>query len=658
MQETAGFDLNCTANDIQVAEATDIEIIGEGCAYPGAEVTFDANFLVVLNAQERHDLGLYFAIDGDTNVDGAITGECLITTAPYTPDPPWLDLDGTYDGGFCANDDSVFCETDRDCKSVGGTCDLTQDLCGDVDDVHTPLQQALRITTKCIDPDGDGQLNLPYCTSWRQPGANTLCLGPEDAFPGSPSKCYCDIGFNVPIAVPAATLAVVKEASPTEVDEPGGDVTFSVEVKNTSPFATFTLESLIDDIYGDITLISDGCSVPQTLAPGGSYSCSFPGSVTGQGGDEQTDTVTASVVDENGNEVNASDTATVHVIDLLPTIKVVKVANPTAVLESGGWVTYAVTVYNDSPGDSLTIDQLTDDVYGDLDGQGDCAVGGVVPTGGSYACSFTAWVEGQFRDQVIDEVKASATDEEGNEATGSDTAVVDILDVPSSMEVVKTVLPEAVDEPGGPVIYTFTVYNRSAVDEITIQDLADDIYGNLDGQGDCSVPQTLAPGASYSCSLKADVSGDVSTPLINVVTAVAVDDDKEPLKDTDDAMVTFNDVPPAASLTKTPTAAAVTYEVTVANESAAEPLTVTSLVDDTFGDITVAGTKEILETTCVAGHKLAPKGSEGDSYTCTFTAWVPSSPHVNTVTATVYDNDSADPATPSDSAQVTFSSLP
>ena len=54
----------------------------------------------------------------------------------------------------------------------------------------------------CIDDDGDGNLDLPYCTSWRQPGANELCLGPLYAFPGAPSKCRCDsinVGDEIPI---------------------------------------------------------------------------------------------------------------------------------------------------------------------------------------------------------------------------------------------------------------------------------------------------------------------------------------------------------------------------------------------------------------------------------------------------------------------------
>ncbi|MBD3649103.1 MAG: hypothetical protein HUJ31_17010, partial [Pseudomonadales bacterium] len=104
MQDIAGFNLQCTANDIQisgVAENPDgtpqLEILDDGCAFPGDVVTFTATFDVVTTAKERHDVGIYFVTDGDPNGDGAISGSCSISVMPYEPDPPWLDLDGTDD---------------------------------------------------------------------------------------------------------------------------------------------------------------------------------------------------------------------------------------------------------------------------------------------------------------------------------------------------------------------------------------------------------------------------------------------------------------------------------------------------------------------------------------------------------------------------------
>ena len=76
MQDIAGFNLNCTANDISIAgvydingdglvDERDITIHDDGCSYPGDSVEFTATFIVELNAKARHDIGIYFATDGD-----------------------------------------------------------------------------------------------------------------------------------------------------------------------------------------------------------------------------------------------------------------------------------------------------------------------------------------------------------------------------------------------------------------------------------------------------------------------------------------------------------------------------------------------------------------------------------------------------------------
>ncbi|NND12732.1 MAG: hypothetical protein HKO10_02105, partial [Acidimicrobiia bacterium] len=190
MGEAAGIGLNCTANDVRLATATNIVILDDGCALPGDTVTFTADFEVELTAQARHDVGIWFSEDGDPNGDASITGACTVATPAFAPDPPWVDLD----------------------QSVAGQED---DTCGDIDANHNPLFPTITLTVTCVDPDGDGLLNLPYCTSWRQPGANDLCASPNQAFPGAPSKCKCDTEFTVDIPVPfSGTIEVVKDVIP------------------------------------------------------------------------------------------------------------------------------------------------------------------------------------------------------------------------------------------------------------------------------------------------------------------------------------------------------------------------------------------------------------------------------------------------------------
>jgi hypothetical protein len=241
-----GGGLNCTANDVQVASVTDINITDDGCAFPGDTVTFDFTAQILLIAAERHDVGVFFATDGDVNGDGALTGQCSISTPPYAgtftrPDTStgsFVDLDTTTDDtmpsddfGYCVDGSGNFeidsdgfpqaCNENADCNTAGGfTCQehgdgITtpiQDICGDIDAPNGGVSAGgiwvdiQTITAVCIDSDGDGNLDLPNCTSWRQPGANDLCLSPRTAFPGAPSACRCDIGFNVPIKVPGQII--------------------------------------------------------------------------------------------------------------------------------------------------------------------------------------------------------------------------------------------------------------------------------------------------------------------------------------------------------------------------------------------------------------------------------------------------------------------
>ncbi len=661
MEETAGFSVQCTANDVRIAGvATDsngmplLQILDDGCAYQGDTVKFQATFEMEVSSKERHDVGVYFVSDGDVNQDGAVSGSCSISTLPYQPDPPWLDIDGTND-------------------PFPGTATPSgiQDTCGDIRKPdHNPLYPEFTLTATCVDPDADGQLNLPYCTSWRQSGANELCTTPTDAFPGSPSKCKCDATFNIPINVPAAELLVSKVASPTQLTEPGGTATFTVAVTNVGidPQNAVTLNTLADDIYGDITqaghnnILSTTCSVPQEIPvddrnPGGidTYTCQFTASISGNAGFSETDTVTATGIDNNGNTLTGNDTATVSIGDELPEITVIKTATPTEVIEPGGDVIFSLQINNisNASSDPVTIKTLVDSIHGDLNDLGSCTLPQVIAVGSSYTCTFTLAVNGNSGDSETDTITASGNDDDGNQVSASDSATVLVLDVPSSIEIVKTVNPTQIYEPGGNVTYTFTITNTSTVDSVSINSLSDNIIGNLNGQGTCVVPQTLVAGASYSCMVTTFVSGNGNSSVTNVVTAQGLDDDDQPVTAINDATVNISNVPPAASLTKVATQAIVTYEVTVSNDSDAEVLTLNNLSDDQFGDITqVQGT--IQSTTCTLPQQLQPATQPGDSYTCTFTALVNSSPHTNTVTATVADDDGSLPAMPTDSAIVTF----
>ncbi len=98
-------------------------------------------------------------------------------------------------------------------------------------------------------------------------------------------------------------------------------------------------------------------------------------------------------------------------------------------------------------------------------------------------------MSGNAGDTVSDTVTASATDDDGNPLSETAGASVDITDTPSAISVGKTASPTALPEPGGPVTFSVTVDNDSSVDGVTLESLVDDIHGDLDGQGDCALPQ-------------------------------------------------------------------------------------------------------------------------------------------------------------------------
>jgi uncharacterized repeat protein (TIGR01451 family) len=379
---------------------------------------------------------------------------------------------------------------------------------------------------------------------------------------------------TVPHLLP--TITVDKTAVPLTVDEPGGSVTFTVVVTNTSP-ESLTLVSLTDDIHGDINGQGD-CSVPQALdASGGAnddYSCSFTATVSGNAGDSETDTVTASADDSDGITATDTDSATVTITDVPSSATLTKTAAPLTVDEPGGSITFTVRVDNTSAVDDLTLTVLNDDIYGDLNGQGDCSVPQTIAAGGFYECSFTGAVSGNAGDSQTDTVTATLNDNDGSTHNPSDDAVVTITDVPSSATLTKTAAPLTVDEPGGTVTFTVRVDNTSAVDDLTLTVLNDDVYGDLNGQGDCSVPQTIAAGGFYECSFTGAVSGNAGDSQTDTVTATLNDDDGSTHNPSDDATVTVSDVLPTITVDKTaaPTSVdepggSVTFTVVVTNTS-------------------------------------------------------------------------------------------
>ena len=155
------------------------------------------------------------------------------------------------------------------------------------------------------------------------------------------------------------SIDVQKSANPTTVKEPGGPVTFSVTITNTSVDVDVAIQNVVDDKFGDLDDDGgNGCfDVPINLAPGEKVNCTFSKTITGVGGTSHVNTVTASGTDENGNKVSDSDDARVDITERLIDLVIVKEASSPTPLN--GIVDYSLTVTNKGP-DTATNVQLAD----------------------------------------------------------------------------------------------------------------------------------------------------------------------------------------------------------------------------------------------------------------------------------------------------------
>ena len=430
--------LTCTANDVTLSEATNINIISGGdCVegvcrcFAGGTVTFTADFRMDLTADTRYDIGFYIATDQDPNGDGAKTGLCAANAslASNTPAGNFINLDAAPD--------------------------VCGDITGPLNTAHNPIFVNAQISADCPAGAGD-QLLLPFCTTWRQPGSNQVCLGTgngtttNDVFPGSPSKCNCGT-LALDIFSEPATLTVTKTALTASVPETGGLATYSVTVHNDGTTLPLTLTSLTDDKYGDITTVNpptvtattcvpDGntatCEIGGEIAAGGECSCSFTGTVPpGDFPGSFTDVVTGCGTNATSpTEVCDDDDAVVPYSDVQQPPTLTKTASSTQCQID---VTYDVVVTNGSAQDTLTLSALNDDVYGNITqvqgnvisttcGQptpGPGALPIVIAASGNYSCSFVGRIN-SCNTTVVNVVTATATDDDGASYSPTDDATV------------------------------------------------------------------------------------------------------------------------------------------------------------------------------------------------------------------------------------------
>src|SRR6056297_283572 len=336
-------------------------------------------------------------------------------------------------------------------------------------------------------------------------------------------------------AVANGAISVTNTASPASIGEPGDVSDFTVRIDNTGNVGV-DIVNLTDDVYGDLN--GQGiCNVPQTIDVAGFYECTHTGAVAGNAGDTQVSTTTASGSSVVGL-VSGEGMASVTIADVLPSISVIKSAESMSLAEPGDETLFAVRITNTGL-ESVDLVALNDDVHGDLNGQGGCSVPQAIIGGEFYECTYIALVTGNAGDTAVSTVTATAADDEGNSVQQSASAEVTITDVLPSVSVTYTASPIEVEAPGGTINYIVQVENNSAAEAAFLTSLADSEFGDLNGVGTCSVPQTIASSATFQCGFDAQVNGPAGTSQINTVTVVAGDDDGNSVSVDDQASVSI-----------------------------------------------------------------------------------------------------------------------
>jgi hypothetical protein len=405
--------VNCTANDIRLSRA--ISVSPQSCVR-GTTFDLTATFETVVTANARYDAGFFFRIDGGKNARGdgvQATGKCSLSALKPPPptNPPALNLDGDTSGDM----------------NAGTYNTVTFTIPGVV----------------CQDLDNDRTLNLPNCTSWHSNQGTVSDITNASTFnPDTKSKCVCDDTFEVPVRVEDATIAVDKTASPTQINEPGGQITFTVRITNTSNVEPIVISSIVDDPFGDkgsgLASADNTCPdlIGDTLAPGASTTCTFKDDVWGNAGDVRTDTVTVTATQpSNGATLTDDDSADVTLLDVSNTPTVTKTAQATGNCSVDA--TYQVVVNNNSEVDKLTLNSLTDDKFGSLTTvhgsvvNTGCSVPQTIDTNSNYTCSFVGRIASSTCElNHTNTVTADVTDDDNKNSKPTDDANVTLTTTP------------------------------------------------------------------------------------------------------------------------------------------------------------------------------------------------------------------------------------
>ena len=437
------------------------------------------------------------------------------------------------------------------------------------------------------------------------------------------------------VVVTQAVPAITTQAS-ASVDAGGEvyDVATLTGGSNPTGIVNFKLYGPDDaDCSGTPVFIANSSVGPSGVSTSASYPTVAAGTyrwVASYYGDDNNLSVSGACND-------AQETVTVTVPPPVSSMSLTNTPSPASRPAPGGSFTFAVVVTNTGETD-LLLTSLVDDVYGDLNGQGTCAVGATMVQGDDYTCTFSGPFDGAPGDTQTDTVTAQAVVSDdcvpplvpggclalvpgataSGQATVTTTAAVTTLSteasdsVPAGFAISDTAFLSNGYGPTGTI--TFRLYgpndatcSGAAIASSVVNGAGNGIYEAEEVT--IALPGTYRWIASYS--------GDID----NLPVTGACNDADETVEITPSIAITNS----PNRLTRVAPGGTFTFAVTVLNSSTAD-FEVLSLVDDVYGDLNGKGT-------CVVPQMVVA----GDIYNCHFTGdfiGVAGDSQTNTVTVT------------------------
>ncbi|MBK0391632.1 hypothetical protein [Ramlibacter algicola] len=278
-----GSDLTCNANDVSI---TQISINRN--YYPGVNVTPQANLLtgagcvggtnivanlnvtVQFSQPDRYDIGIFLAEDGGNPQllrSGGGAQSCTVSILPRNaatggtiPNPfgagtvpsPFLNLNNST-GAYCGDGNGTIPSAAY--AAATGAATNTGTATFVVYDVPIPCTANGATST--------GKLNVPFVVSWSQLAGNA-CTSPNDAVPGTKSKCNAPSGTLAEVDVVA--LPVVAKTNGVSSVSVGDTTTYTITVANTTG-ANIASQVIKDPSITGLSVSSVSCSAA------GSVSC-------------------------------------------------------------------------------------------------------------------------------------------------------------------------------------------------------------------------------------------------------------------------------------------------------------------------------------------------------------------------------------------------